>query len=332
MAKPSIMLGVNQTIMMAMGMVVIAAIVGVRGLGREVLDGCRLLDVGEALNAGIAIVAMAIVLDRVSYAWSLRATARLDRRSRVRRDVLPARGGHRCRRARGGRGVHRSAGAAAAGLPANWTVSVATPVEQGARLDPAHVRRGDQRRSANWPIKYALDPLRNLLIGVPWWIVAGVAALLAMAACPAGGDSPCSRRAASRRSASSGMWDDAMDTLSQVMVAVVVSVAIAIPLGIWSRAQRSVAAGAQADARRDADDAGVRVPRAGDRAVQVGRVPGVIAALVYALPPAIRLTDLGIRQVPTEIVEAARGVRSERIADCSGRCRCRSRVLRSCSA
>jgi glycine betaine/proline transport system permease protein len=38
----------------------------------------------------------------------------------------------------------------------------------------------------------------------------------------------------------------------------------------------------------------------------IGRVPGVIAALVYALPPGIRLTDLGIRQVPRETVEAAR--------------------------
>ena len=72
MAKPSIMLGVNQTIMMAMGMVVIASIVTAPGLGRDVLEGLKLVDVGQALNGGIAIVAMAIVLDRVSYAWSLR--------------------------------------------------------------------------------------------------------------------------------------------------------------------------------------------------------------------------------------------------------------------
>ena len=47
MAKPSIMLGVNQTIMMALGMVVIAAVVGVGGLGREVLNGLQQLDVGD---------------------------------------------------------------------------------------------------------------------------------------------------------------------------------------------------------------------------------------------------------------------------------------------
>ena len=76
MAKPSIMLGVNQTIMMALGMVVIAAVVGAGGLGKEVLDGLRSLNVGEAFVGGTAIVIMAIVLDRVTYAWSKR-----DRRS-----------------------------------------------------------------------------------------------------------------------------------------------------------------------------------------------------------------------------------------------------------
>ncbi len=50
MAKPSIMLGVNQTIMMALGMVVIAAFVGAGGLGQEVLDGLQALNVGEAFE------------------------------------------------------------------------------------------------------------------------------------------------------------------------------------------------------------------------------------------------------------------------------------------
>ncbi len=72
LAKPSIMLGVNQTIMMALGIVVIAAFVGAGGLGQTVLDGLQQLNVGEALNGGIAIVVMAIVLDRVTTAWSVR--------------------------------------------------------------------------------------------------------------------------------------------------------------------------------------------------------------------------------------------------------------------
>ena len=60
--------------MMALGIVVIAAFVGAGGLGQTVLDGLQagLDGVGEALNGGIAIVIMAIVLDRVSNAWSHR--------------------------------------------------------------------------------------------------------------------------------------------------------------------------------------------------------------------------------------------------------------------
>ncbi|MBI2237445.1 MAG: ABC transporter permease subunit, partial [Actinobacteria bacterium] len=79
LAKPSIMLGVNQTIMMALGMVVIAAVVGSGGLGRDVLNGLQHRDLGRAFAAGMAIVILAIVLDRVTQAWSQR-----DRRLRGR--------------------------------------------------------------------------------------------------------------------------------------------------------------------------------------------------------------------------------------------------------
>jgi len=97
----------------------------------------------------------------------------------------------------------------------------------------------------------------------------------------------------------------AMDTLSQVIVAVVICVAIAIPLGIWSsqsdRVQRALRP--ILDVMQTMPQFVYLVPVIALFAV--GRVPGVIAALVYALPPCIRLTDLGIRQVPAEQVEAA---------------------------
>ena len=56
LAKPAILSGVNQTIMMALGIVVIAASVGVGGLGQVVLDGLNNLNVGLALAGGLAIV------------------------------------------------------------------------------------------------------------------------------------------------------------------------------------------------------------------------------------------------------------------------------------
>ena len=69
LALPTVFAGVNQTIMMALAMVVIASMIGTRGLGDEVLLGLQQLNVGAALEAGLAIVLLAIVLDRMTQAY-----------------------------------------------------------------------------------------------------------------------------------------------------------------------------------------------------------------------------------------------------------------------
>ena len=69
LALPSIMAGINQTIMMALSMVVIASMIGARGLGENVLAGIQTLNVGKGLEAGLAIVALAIVIDRITQAY-----------------------------------------------------------------------------------------------------------------------------------------------------------------------------------------------------------------------------------------------------------------------
>jgi glycine betaine/proline transport system permease protein len=304
MAKPSIMLGVNQTIMMAMGMVVIASIVAAPGLGRDVLDGLKLLDVGKALNGGIAIVAMAIVLDRVSYAWSLR-----DRRLKPTIELL-------------GRSFTRRQGAIIAVVvtvaaivigrqvlrqqvwPENLTLSVADPANNALDWIQSTFS-GITNTISDWLIRFGLDPLKNFLLGLPWWMIVGGTGLLAW---------KLSRRVGLAVFCGGcvlaigllGTWDLAMDTLSQVLVAVVLSIAIAIPLGVASaRSDRfQHALKPLLDAMQTMPAFVYLVPVI--FLFQLGRVPGVIASVIYALPPAIRLTDLGIRQVPKEIVEAAR--------------------------
>ena len=69
LALPNIMAGINQCTMMALGMVVLASMIGARGLGQEVLYGIQRLDVGKGFAGGLAIVAMAIVLDRITQAY-----------------------------------------------------------------------------------------------------------------------------------------------------------------------------------------------------------------------------------------------------------------------
>ena len=72
LALPTIMAGVNQTIMMALAMVVLASMIGARGLGQEVLRGLQRGNVGLGLEAGLGIVFLAIVMDRITAGYSRR--------------------------------------------------------------------------------------------------------------------------------------------------------------------------------------------------------------------------------------------------------------------
>jgi len=72
LAVPSIMVGINQTTMMALAMVVIASMIGARGLGLEVLLAINRIEVGRGFEAGISIVFLAIIIDRLTHALAAR--------------------------------------------------------------------------------------------------------------------------------------------------------------------------------------------------------------------------------------------------------------------
>ena len=72
LALPTVMAGVNQTIMLALSMVVLASMIGARGLGQEVLRGLQRGDVGLGLEAGLAIVVLDIIIDRVTALYAAR--------------------------------------------------------------------------------------------------------------------------------------------------------------------------------------------------------------------------------------------------------------------
>lgn len=71
-AKPTIMAGVNQSIMLGLSMVVIAAMIGAGGVGTNVLRGIQRLQVGEGFEAGLAVVILAIILDRMTAGFGQR--------------------------------------------------------------------------------------------------------------------------------------------------------------------------------------------------------------------------------------------------------------------
>jgi glycine betaine/proline transport system permease protein len=70
MALPSILLGVNQMIMMVLAMVIIAGLVGGAGLGLEAVNGLARSQTGRGLEAGLAIVSLAMIMDRLTQAWA----------------------------------------------------------------------------------------------------------------------------------------------------------------------------------------------------------------------------------------------------------------------
>ena len=102
-----------------------------------------------------------------------------------------------------------------------------------------------------------------------------------------------------------GLWADTMTTLAMVLSAVVFCAVVGIPLGIWAGRSDGFEAGLRPvlDAMQTTPAFVYLVPIV--MLFSVGNVAGVLATIVFALPPIIRLTSLGIRQVHPELVEAA---------------------------
>jgi len=103
-----------------------------------------------------------------------------------------------------------------------------------------------------------------------------------------------------------GQWGNAMDTLALVLVASAIAIVVSVPLGIL--AARSNVASAVIkpilDFMQTMPAFVYLIPAV--MFFGLGRVPGILATVIFAMPPAVRLTALGIRQVPVEIVEAGR--------------------------
>jgi len=361
LALPAIMAGVNQTIMMALSMIVIAALIGAGGLGREVLVSLQRLQVGKALEAGLAIVLLAIVLDRLSEGLS-----RIDLTDLGRALLAPA--APRWLPARwepawlaAARVLRR-----AAAMPAQWLAALTRrpEIERYAGLVNLGLavlalvlvdllfNVGTFPESWRWYLRqptdalvlwlrdnvfeiqlgaltvgtgplsdfvtlYLLNPLRTLFTStLPWPVVVlGAAALGGWAG---GGRLALLAGAGVFAIGLLGMWPFAMDTLSQILVTMLITCLIALPLGVWSSQNNAVR-----DFLRPVLDFLQTIPSfvflvPVIMLFNIGRVPGLIAAVLYAIAPGVKLTDLGIRGVAGEAVEAAHAFGATRAQTLAG--------------
>lgn len=101
------------------------------------------------------------------------------------------------------------------------------------------------------------------------------------------------------------LWDQAMSTLALVLVATVIALVLGIPLGIWAARSQAVSAAVRPvlDLLQTMPSMVLLIPAM--LFFGLGTAPGVVATLVFALAPGVRMTELGIRQVDAELVEAA---------------------------
>ncbi|MEM7061333.1 MAG: ABC transporter permease subunit [Pseudomonadota bacterium] len=352
-ALPSIMLGINQTIMMALALAVLAVFVGGGGLGEVVWKAIVKLKVGWSLEGGLCIVVMAIIFDRLSYAMSeTRIEPKLlpgEMRFRLLPQAwekfaparwvettisliwqvcaLPARGvialadrigaGHWTRNH-----IYLVMGilvlalifAIDAWAPKGWRIggyprslefTIREPIDAAIAwltVNPTFIAVTQGIRAITY--LYFLKPLDTFLTELPWWYITvlftglvwmgagwrlALLTFLSLLFCGA-----------------AGLWDLTMYTLAGTTVSVIVCLILGVPIGIWCAYSKT------ADAIvRPILDLMQTIP------AFVYLIPAlfffggnpttaIIATVIYAIPPIIRTTTLGIRQIPEQIDEVAK--------------------------
>ncbi|WP_328323430.1 MULTISPECIES: ABC transporter permease [unclassified Streptomyces] len=311
LARKELLLGLNQTIMMALSMVVIASLIGAAGLGDRVYQALASVDVGGALAAAIPIVLLAIVMDRTTAAAGTRLGSEPSGPAALR-------GWRGWAVVAAGTAVVAVAGRLAGSTlwPTGTTVAIARPVNDFKEWMVNHLYSGVPvvGGTADWAAHFTswiLDPLRDGLTGLPWWgallIVAALAWLIGtwqtaltavLALCAIG---------------VLGMWKPSMDTLSQVLAALVVTLVIGFAVGILAAGSRRAEAVLRPvlDVMQTMPQFVYLIPVVALFAV--GRAPAAAAAVVYALPAVVRITTQGLRQVDPAAVEAARSLGATRL-------------------
>ena len=298
-AKPTLMIGINQVIMLTLNMVIIASMIGADGLGYDVLFALRQQKIGVGLEAGLAITALAIALDRLSQAAA-------EHKAPLHRPGTPF---HR-------RHPHLVTGVAIlafttllglalpgfAAVPQGWTITTAPLWD--ALVKWVNINFFDYFEAfRTFLLLWVLNPIKLTLLKLPWlaavllaayagyrlrdWRLGVLAGLLV--AFPA----------------VVGLWDKAMITVYLCAISALFSCLVGIPLGIvatrsvwFDRVQRVVV-----DTLQTLPSFVYLIPVV--MLLRVGDVTALIAIVAFAVTPAIRYTIHGIRQVPPYLIEAA---------------------------
>ncbi|WP_031486562.1 ABC transporter permease [Streptomyces bicolor] len=302
MSKRTVVMGVNQTIMAALAMVTIAALIDAPGLGKTVVQALQTLDVGTAFNAGLAIVVMAIVLDRVTTAASAREEAARRSKNRFlawRRPLL-------------------AAGAAVTAVLAYLSHTYLWAAEFPGEGGTGSTIRSTADSVTTWVqdnlsgltnafrdvlTNSLLNPFQALLTDSPWWLVGG--ALIALGVVLGGRRAGVTTAVCVGLLVGTGVWSDGMTTLASTLVATVLVMLLGVVFGVWMGRSALV----DRLIRPTLDAAQVMPPFVYLvpflALFGATRFTAIVAAVVYAAPVAMKIIADGVRNVPATTVEAA---------------------------
>ncbi len=295
-----LMLGVNQVVMQTLAMVVIASMVGAQGLGHKLLFSLQQLRLGAAVEQGLAIVLMAVVLDRLTQAYANRAPGELASREtgwKARKHLWLF------------LAVTVGAYILAQIVPMVEKYPRALTFTLGRDIDFA--LRAFSKHAYDYisPVRdfitvYMLIPFRDFFLWLPWSTVIGVVGLTAYWL---GGirTTLLTTSLISVVILITGNWEQGMLTLYLVTSAVILCILIGVPIGIWAsrseRAARPIMA--TCDTLQTFPSFIYLIPVI--MLLKVGDLSNVIAILAYATVPAVRYTYLGIKRIPEVTIEAS---------------------------
>ncbi|MCY4050489.1 MAG: ABC transporter permease subunit [Gammaproteobacteria bacterium] len=297
-ARNELMLGVNQIIMQCLAMVVIASFIGQSGLGHDLLTRLQRLAIGQALEVGIAVVFIAIALDRFSQAIANKQPTHIPEGPFwKRRPYLTTFIGFVVAIL-----VLSPALPFIAKFPEHLTISTSTFWDSIVDYITLHFY-GPLASFRDAFLVYFLIPVRSAITGIPWIaIIALVACLgwkmggwrLALIVC-----------LFVFFIAASGYWVRAMITLYMVLVSLLICALLGIPLGIWASRRDWTTRVMQniCDTFQTFPSFIYLLPVV--MLFQINDVSAIFAIIIYASIPIVRYTIFGLRNVPQEIIEAA---------------------------
>ncbi|WIY25776.1 ABC transporter permease [Parasedimentitalea psychrophila] len=299
-ASPMLMVGVNQVIMLTLNMVIIASMIGAGGLGFDVLTALRRLDIGGGIEAGVAIVVMAIALDRLSQAFATRVAAdhlvdpdlNLAKRHPWTTTVLVVAIGTFLL-AQVLPGIQSYPDVATLSTGTFWS-------DVMAYINVNYFDTFEAVKTAF--LSYLLLPVKRFFTGIPWaW---GIFAMTLIGWRVGGLGLSIMTGLFTAFIAASGLWDKAMVTVYLCGVSVLVASAIGIPMGILAaqndRANRVV--NSLIDTLQTLPSFVYLIPVV--MLFRVGDFSAMIAVVLYALAPAVRYAAHGIRNVDPQLIEA----------------------------